>query len=244
MDERIAFGDQLLSHKKSKIPYVILYAAVVILTALVLFYFFFGCAIVEGQSMENTITEQARCMLIKRGFSVERGDIITIKHPKPEKKDYMFIKRAIAIGGDKILFVRKDENRYVDLYMCKAGENSFKLVEEPYLKEENMNYAGPNNKFGADVNGKIVPTVAISREKLEAIDITVRNPDQTTKQILENVITVPKDHIYYMGDNRNHSSDSRYYGTCKMSDVSGKVIQIAKKGSMLEDFLNFMFSMK
>lgn len=243
MDEQITYGERLFSQKKSKIPYVILYAAVVLLTALVLFYYFFGCAIVNGQSMENTIDDNQRCMLIKRGFSVERGDIITINHPKPEKNGEMLIKRVIAVGGDRVLFVKTPGDYYVDMYICKAGESGFKLAKENYLKEERMNYSGHDSKFGSDYNGVAVPTIDyIPQEEVENVDVTVRN-DKKTQMILENSIAVPKDSVYYMGDNRNHSSDSRYYGPCKLEDVTGKVIQISKKGSALEGFLNFMFSM-
>ncbi|WP_166244611.1 signal peptidase I [Paenibacillus turpanensis] len=42
------------------------------------------------------------------------------------------------------------------------------------------------------------------------------NPDQT--------VTVPDGHIYVMGDNRNHSSDSRAIGSIPLTHVLGKVI--------------------
>ncbi|QST02951.1 signal peptidase I (plasmid) [Pontibacillus sp. ALD_SL1] len=36
-------------------------------------------------------------------------------------------------------------------------------------------------------------------------------------------ITVPKDHVFVLGDNRNYSSDSRNFGPFPLSDVKGKV---------------------
>lgn len=241
MNGEIAFGELLFSQKKSKLPYALMYAAIAILVALIIFYYFFGCAIVKGQSMENTIDESQRCLLLKHGYTVERGDIITINHPKPEKEGDMLIKRAIALGGDKILFVCSTNNIYVDMYICKAGENKFKLAKEKYTKNERMLYG---DKFGRDVNDKVVPTATYyPQDKILAIDINDKNLDYNAQQLLKNVITVPENYVYYMGDNRNHSSDSRYYGPCKMSDITGKVIEVSAQGSALEGFLNFMFSM-
>ncbi|MDE7464115.1 MAG: signal peptidase I [Clostridiales bacterium] len=242
MNDELAFGELLLSEKKSKIPYILLYAVIAVLVVLVFFYYFFGCAIVEGQSMESTLETSQRCLLIKHGFTVERGNIVTINHPKPEKDGEMLIKRVIALGGDRILFVRSQNNKNVDLYICKSGEHRFTLSTEKYVAER-MNYSGTDSKFGYDVNGTIVPTTAYrSQAELESLDIDSADLDTADKLILDGIITVPDDCIYYMGDNRNHSSDSRYYGPCKESDITGKVIAISKKGSALEDFLNFIFS--
>ncbi len=37
-------------------------------------------------------------------------------------------------------------------------------------------------------------------------------------------IIVPEDCIYVLGDNRNHSNDSRAFGSVKVSDIKGKVV--------------------
>lgn len=240
----MAFGELLFERKKINYSSILMYVVVAILIVLIFFYYFFGCAVVLGQSMENTLKNGQRCVLLKHGYTVERGDIVTIEHPNPKKDGEMLIKRVIALGGDKILYVRSDGNKYVDMYVCKSGETHFKLANEKYLKEERMNYdVGELNSKFKDKNGNIIPTAMYhAQEVIESIGIDGENLDYDQKLILDCVITVPKGYIYYLGDNRNHSSDSRYYGPCKTSAVTGKIIEISEKGSMLEDFLNFMFS--
>lgn len=39
-----------------------------------------------------------------------------------------------------------------------------------------------------------------------------------------NRVTIPKGYVYVMGDNRNHNEDSRNFGSIKIEEVKGKVI--------------------
>ena len=52
-----------------------------------------------------------------------------------------------------------------------------------------------------------------------------RKPIYTSvSEELKNGVTVPDDHIFVMGDNRNVSRDSRNIGFVPVNDVIGKVI--------------------
>jgi len=123
----------------------------------------------------------------KRIFSEypERGDVIVFKTPVDNRTDY--IKRLIGLPGDKIQF--------------KEGE--LYLNDEKILRKENKEinnvYCGKTlvevNAFDEFLpNGKKYTAVYNSQG-------TIMNTD---------TYIVPKDHFFFMGDNRDCSKDSRF----------------------------------
>ncbi len=47
----------------------------------------------------------------------------------------------------------------------------------------------------------------------------------------------------FLGDNRNNSLDSRYYGFAKKENIIGKVVFIASEGTLEHKLLNFLFNL-
>ena len=123
----------------------------------------------------------------KRFFSnyPDRGDVVVFKTPADNRTDY--IKRVIGLPGDKIQFINGD------LYL-----NGNKILKT--IKSKNItNYCGKSkikvNTFEEKLpNGKVY--LASYRT-----DITFANTDK---------YLVPKDHLFFLGDNRDCSKDSRF----------------------------------
>mgnify|MGYP001193223869 CR=1 FL=1 len=128
---------------------------------------------VLGSSMSMTLHDNDLLVASKISYKIhdpQRGDIIVFKPPNEDSRD--FIKRVIALPGDKI--------RITNAVVYINGQ----VLHEPYLPEK-WTY---NNNWPADGQDKLVPA----------------------------------DQYFVMGDNRNHSSDSRSFGFVERDAILGK----------------------
>ena len=114
-----------------------------------------------------------------------RGDVVVFKTPADNRTDY--IKRLIGLPGDKIQFI--DGNLYL---------NSVEILKSK------INY---NSKIYC---GKLKADAVIFKEKLlngkEYLTTYFKNGSyQNSDEFL-----VPKNHYFFLGDNRDCSKDSRF----------------------------------
>ena len=123
---------------------------------------------------------------------VRRGDIIVFRYPLDIKEDY--VKRAIGVPGDHIRFV----NQHLIL--------NVKPVNEPYtlhssgypdLYRDNFPMAPPN-----------MPLRPRAAEMLE-------------NHVVAGELVVPPGFVFAMGDNRDDSDDSRYWGLVPRQNIEG-----------------------
>tara|TARA_Y100001970_G_C14220731_1_gene852504 strand:- start:246 stop:974 length:729 start_codon:yes stop_codon:yes gene_type:complete len=130
----------------------------------------------------------------------ERGDVIVFKTPADNRTDY--IKRLIGIPGDKIQII--DANLYINE----------KKVEKKILYKNSKVYCG-DNLMNVDFYEETLP----DGKKYEVVyrkNGTMINTD---------LFTVPENHYFFMGDNRDCSKDSRYLssvGYVKFDNLVGK----------------------
>ena len=117
--------------------------------------------------------------------SPKRGDVIVFKTPADNRTDY--IKRLIGLPGDKLQFI--DSN----LYLNNNEIFKFKVLNkrEIYCGNKKINVFSFEEKLP---NGKKFHTVYLK-------DYSYQNSD---------IFTVPKDHYFFLGDNRDCSKDSRF----------------------------------
>ncbi|RLA75438.1 MAG: signal peptidase I [Epsilonproteobacteria bacterium] len=137
------------------------------------------------------------------GKRPQRGDIVVFRYPHNPKIHY--VKRCVATSGD-ILFL-KDKK----LYLHPQEGNSY--VEENY--KENKTIKIDDKMF----------VVSPYESKFKGINhdssITAQNSPHT--ELFEtSIIQVPDDNFFMMGDNRDHSNDSRFWGTVPYKYIVGK----------------------
>ncbi len=210
----IATGDLLL--KKEKQSYVMTLIVVFVLIAALVFFYFFAFIPIDGESMENTIPNNRQCLVLRKCFSVERGDIVIVDvSTKDDKESHEIIKRVIAVAGDKLIFMRGENRNIIETYLCKSGSNRFIKLNEPYIKEDMLSSA--NNFYDIPI---LNYTPELTTYDLDTLD------HQIYAKIDPYINYVPKNSIFFLGDNRNISRDSRYYGTRPLSKVKYKVLTV------------------
>jgi len=137
------------------------------------------------------------------GPKPKRGDIVVFRYPHNDKVHY--VKRCVANGGD-ILFLKNK-----DLYLHPHEGNDY--VKKHYkgyetVEIENMLFVKkPYQKDHPGIHHD--PSV-------------VRDGYQPEKLFNMLPIRVPKGEFFMMGDNRDHSNDSRFWGTVKYKYIVGK----------------------
>ena len=117
--------------------------------------------------------------------SPERGDVVVFKTPADNRTDY--IKRLIGLPGDNIQFI--DSNLYLN--NSEVLKSRISLKTEIYCGNDTIDVYKFEEKLP---NGKSFHTVYLE-------NYTYQNSD---------VFTVPDNHYFFLGDNRDCSKDSRF----------------------------------
>ena len=170
--------------------FLLLLIAVFVLTL------FFRVSIVDGGSMQNTLSDGDMLILMCREYTLECGDIVVVQDETSSIK-HPIIKRVIAMGGQTVRITPTEI--YVD---------GVKL-DEPYVyTEDHIDETG----LSANYRYSVFPEDDIK-------DIVVDYVDGAYYEIL-----VPDGELFLLGDHRNNSKDSRHIGTVSEETVIGKAL--------------------
>jgi len=129
---------------------------------------------------------------------VRRGDIIVFRYPIHPSEH--FVKRVIGVPGDRIRIVRR-----------RVFING-KALDEPYaVFKESLPDAFRDNFPGGNAR---------------STHITSRWYLDLQKLVEDGQMIIPSGHYFVMGDNRDQSLDSRYWGFVPEENIIGRPLMI------------------
>jgi len=130
----------------------------------------------------------------------KRGDVVVFRYPKNPSIDY--IKRVVGLPGDKISYVGK--NVFVN------GKRMAANMIGPYTETKDGLPIPGANKLSEDLGDGVKHEILID----------------STRSSFSGEWLVPEDNYFVMGDNRDNSNDSRFWGTVPEANLVGKAFMI------------------
>ena len=151
---------------------------------------------------------------ITEGTAPKRGDVVVFKYPLDKNVD--FIKRVIGVPGDEIRYF--DKKLYVNGVLQETTEDGTFFDKETYtdLKQFNENLDGVEHKI---LENDKVPSMARPVQGHNGLNQCLYNMGDV-------VCKVPEGQYFMMGDNRDNSADSRFWGFVPREDIVGRAFFI------------------
>ncbi|OIQ66350.1 signal peptidase I [mine drainage metagenome] len=144
----------------------------------------------------------------------QRGDVMVFRYPENPSVDY--IKRVVGLPGDKVAYINK-----------RLTINGKPIETKPlpdFYDVDSMRYS---QQFSEKL-GKVAHRMLNNRERAPFVmgvhDFEYRGNCRYSLEGVE--CTEPPGHYFMMGDNRDNSEDSRYWGFVPDENIVGKAFFI------------------
>ncbi len=144
----------------------------------------------------------------------QRGDVMVFRYPKDESMDY--IKRVIGVPGDVV--------KYDNKRLTVNGQPATYAPQSDYLDGERLTYSKQYQETLGTVSHNILNDADRPAYVSGPDDFPFR--ENCTYNQTGFTCKVPEGHYFMMGDNRDNSADSRYWGFVPDKNIVGKAFFI------------------
>ena len=125
---------------------------------------------------------------------IQRGDILAFNYPVNPRQH--LVKRVVGVPGDRLRLINK-----------RVYVNGVPL-QEPYVQY----ISAVHNSYRDDFPRTDIPDVGV----------TARWWEEMPKLVEDKQLIVPQDNYFVLGDNRDDSQDSRYWGFVPRENIIGR----------------------
>ena len=164
--------------------------------------FAYGVAMPHIPFLEMSIMPWSDRLRLIDGDTPERGDIVIFRYPGNVKQH--FVKRCVGLPGDELFIAEKN------LFIHFKEGNEF--IKENYANFEIATYDGKlwvKNPYAKEHPG------------IHHDDKIVNDGNFPTPIFYLTPIKVEENAYFMMGDNRDHSNDSRFWGSVPYENIEG-----------------------
>ncbi|PKO41847.1 MAG: signal peptidase I [Betaproteobacteria bacterium HGW-Betaproteobacteria-3] len=164
---------------------------------------------------------------ITAGTPPQRGDVMVFRYPPKPSLDY--IKRVVGVPGDEVAYLNK-----------RLTINGQPIPVNPlpdFFDEDTMRYSKQFEESLGPVNHRLL----IDNDRPAFVPGVEEFPNrQNCRYSVEGVVCkVPEGHYFMMGDNRDNSLDSRYWGFVPDANIVGKAFFVWMNFSNLKRIGSF-----
>ena len=149
---------------------------------------------------------------------VKRGDIIVFRYPLDRDQDY--VKRCVALPGDTVEMRNKrlylNGKQVTGPFEYQFGQSPDGPIPGPWPPERNA--GDPERPIGL-----------WRQADPEVLELHAKNQTQAMNSLVQEgfkdqlgPVTVPPGYLFAMGDNRDNSMDSRYWGFLPLDHLRGR----------------------
>jgi len=172
---------------------------------------------IPSESMENTLLVGDYLLVNKLCYGgrpsdhlmpyqkIARGDIVVFHYPVDPKQH--FVKRVIGLPGERLRLI----NKKVWINGQPLDETYVHFLDPPHTM-----FHDPNSTFRDNFPRVDIPAVGMEGKWWL----------EMRKLVEDGQLIIPEGHYFVMGDNRDDSQDSRYWGFVPRENIIGRPLLI------------------